>query len=106
MRLRDGEQQSTSLRTWPPQQRYQAPSTFVVMRKRSATWSQIGVRGAGGSGRPSASVSTWPRSLTAWPLLLTMRPALSTGLPSLARSAYPRVSIRGSPVGCGQESVV
>ena len=38
------EQQSTSLRTWPPQQRNHEPSIVVSKPKRSATASQTRVR--------------------------------------------------------------
>ena len=46
IRLRLREQQSTSLRTWPPQQRYQAPSIWVLKPIPSPTALQIDVREA------------------------------------------------------------
>src|SRR6266545_2590204 len=70
------------------------------------TRSQTRVRGAGGSERPSGSRSGWPSSPIGWPASLTGRPASSTGWPSTARSGYPRESIRGNPVGWGQDPVV
>ena len=42
------EQQSVSLRTLPPQQRYQPPSTLVPILNCLATSSQTVVRGCGG----------------------------------------------------------
>ena len=44
IRRSEYEQQSTSLRTLPPQQRYQAPSTRVVMSYSFATTLHTGVR--------------------------------------------------------------
>src|SRR4051812_37691435 len=69
---------------------------------RSQSW----VRGAGGSGLLSASRRRLSASSTGWPESLTGRPMSSTGWPSLARRGNPRESIRGNPVGCGQEPVV
>src|SRR3954447_15743534 len=72
----------------------------------SWTRSQIRVRGAGGRERPSGPLRSWPSSSTGWPASFTGRPTSSIGWPSLARSGKPRESIRGSPVGWGQEPVV
>src|SRR3954454_12424605 len=72
----------------------------------SWTRSQIRVRGAGGRERPSGPLRNWPSSSTGWPASFTGRPTSSIGWPSLARSGKPRESIRGSPVGWGQEPVV
>src|SRR5262245_58395009 len=72
----------------------------------SWTRSQIRVRGAGGSDRPSGSRRTWPPSPTGCPASFTGRPMSSIGCPSLARSGKPWESIRGRPVGCGHEPVV
>jgi hypothetical protein len=40
------------------------------------------------------------------PLALMRRPRLSIGSPFEASSGKPSLSIRGVPVGCGQEPVV
>ncbi len=106
MRFFECEQQSTSLRTCPPQQRYQVLLTFVLKLYCSLTAWQTGVRDAAGSGTPSASVSRLPSLSTGSPARSMRRPRSSTRWPSFARSGRPRKSTRGSPVGCGQESVV
>ena len=64
------------------------------------------VREADGSGFPSGSSSGLPSASTGCPAALTGRPRSSTACPSLARSGKPCASMRGSPVGCGQEPVV
>src|SRR5688500_4945279 len=93
MRFFEYAQQSTSLRTSPPQQRNQPPSTQVLNPNLRPVSSQTLVLGAGGSGRPSGSVLTWPSSLTGSPEELTSRPRLSIARPSLL-SGNPRASMR------------
>src|SRR5918995_409759 len=70
------------------------------------TRSQSRLRGAGGTRRPSGPRRSCPSSSTGCPASLTGRPMSSTGCPSAARSGNPRESIRGRPLGCGQEAVV
>ena len=63
-----------------------SPGGAPRTRRGAPVSSQTLVRGAGGSGRPSASRRRWPSSSIGSPAWSTSRPTLSTGRPSEGRS--------------------